>query len=76
MLSDLSVCWPFSEYNETLRYEGIPINSALYVRRFSLNLIRDLIGNQCSDLSWGLDCFIFFGTTEEQRITVVKATAY
>ena len=31
------------------------MNSALYVRRFSLNLIRDLIGNQCSDLSRGLD---------------------
>ena len=29
--------------------------SALYVRRFNLNLIRDLIGNQCSDLSRGLD---------------------
>ena len=27
------------------------MNSALYVRRFSLNLIRDLIGNQCSDLT-------------------------
>ena len=26
-----------------------------YVRRFSLNLLRDLIGNQCSDLSRGLD---------------------
>ena len=31
------------------------MNSALYVRRFCLNLIRDLIGNQCSDLSRGLD---------------------
>ena len=31
------------------------MNSALYVRRFSLNLIRDLIGNQRSDLSMGLD---------------------
>ena len=31
------------------------MNSALYVRSFSLNLIRDLIGNQCSDLSRGLD---------------------
>ena len=31
------------------------MNSALYVRRFTLNLIRDLIGNQCSDLSRGLD---------------------
>ena len=31
------------------------MNSALYVRRFSLNLIRDLIGNQCNDLSRGLD---------------------
>ena len=31
------------------------MNSALYVRRFSLNLIRDLIGNQSSDLSKGLD---------------------
>ena len=34
------------------------MNSALYVRRFSLNLIHDLImliGNQCSDLSRGLD---------------------
>ena len=31
------------------------MNSALYVRRFSLNLIRVLIGNQCSDLSRGLD---------------------
>ena len=40
------------------------MNSVLYVRRFSLNLIRDLIGNQ------------FFGTTEQQRITVVKATAH
>ena len=30
------------------------MNSALYVRRFSLNLIRDLIGSQCSDLSRGL----------------------
>ena len=31
------------------------MNSALYVRRFSLHLIRDLIGNQSSDLSRGLD---------------------
>ena len=31
------------------------MNSALYVRRFSLNLIRDLIGNQCSGLSRGLN---------------------
>ena len=31
------------------------MNSALYVRRFSLNLICDLIANQCSDLSRGLD---------------------
>ena len=31
------------------------MNSALYVRRFSLNLIRDLIDNQCRDLSRGLD---------------------
>ena len=30
------------------------MNSALYVRRFSLNLIRDLIGNQYSDFSRGL----------------------
>ena len=30
------------------------MNSALYVRRFSLNLIRDLIGNQYSDLSRGM----------------------
>ena len=73
------------------------MNSALYVRRFSLNLIRDLIGNQCSDLGRVLDseslldlvttqarkfctrlqaCFILFGTTEQQRITVVKATAH
>ena len=29
------------------------MNSALYVRRLSLNLIRDLIGNQCSDLNIG-----------------------
>ena len=71
------------------------MNSALYVRRFSLNLIRDLIGNQCSDLSRGLDSdslldlvttrarqfctrcklvLYFSGTTEHQRITVVKAT--
>ena len=26
----------------------------MYVRIFSLNIIRDLIGNQCSDLSRGL----------------------
>ena len=76
------------------------MNSALYVRMFSLNLIRDLIDNQCSDLGRALDsylksyltqsllgqgnsvhaamqtCFIFFGTTEQQRITVVKATAH
>ena len=31
------------------------MNSALFVRKFSLNLIRDLMGNQCSDLSRGLD---------------------
>ena len=31
------------------------MNNALYVRRISLNLIRDLIGSQCSDLSRGLD---------------------
>ena len=31
------------------------MNGVLYVRRFSLNLIRDLIGNQCSDLSRGPD---------------------
>ena len=31
------------------------MNSALYVRRFSLNLMRDLIGDQCSDLSRCLD---------------------
>ena len=31
------------------------MNSSLYVRRLSSNLIRDLIGNQCSDLSRGLD---------------------
>ena len=31
------------------------MNSPLYVRRFSLNLIHDLIGNQCSDLSRDLD---------------------
>ena len=31
------------------------MNSALYVRRFSLNLISDLVGSQCSDLSRGLD---------------------
>ena len=31
------------------------MNSALYVKRFSLNLIRDLIGDQCSDLSRGLE---------------------
>ena len=31
------------------------MNKALYVKRFSLNLILDLIGNQCSDLSRGLD---------------------
>ena len=30
------------------------MNSALYAKRFSLNLIRDLIGNQYSDLSRGL----------------------
>ena len=29
------------------------MNSALYVRRFRLNLIRDLIGNQYSDLRRG-----------------------
>ena len=74
------------------------MKSALYVRRFRLNLIRDLIGNQCIDLSRGLDSeslldlvttrarrqycnrcklvFIFFGTIEQQRITVVKATAH
>ena len=73
------------------------MTSALYVRRFSLNLITDLISNQCSDLSRVLDSdslldlvttrarqfctrcklrFIFFGTTEQRRITVVKATAH
>ena len=31
------------------------MNNALYVRRLSLNLIRDLTGNQCSDLGRGLD---------------------
>ena len=31
------------------------MNSALYGRRFSLNLIRDLIGNTCCDLSRGQD---------------------
>ena len=31
------------------------MNSDLYVRRFSLNLIRDLIGNQFSDLSRDLE---------------------
>ena len=53
VLSDLSVCWCFSKCNKSLRYEGVPMNSALYVKRFSLNLIRDLIGrpNQFSDLS-------------------------
>ena len=30
------------------------MNIALYVRRFSLNLIRDLIGDQCSALSKGI----------------------
>ena len=40
------------------------MNSALYVRRFSLNLIRDLKGIQCSDLSRGQDsesllCYIY-----------------
>ena len=35
-------------------------DSTLYVRRFSLKLIRDLIGNQCSDLSRGLDSFLFY----------------
>ena len=30
------------------------MTSALYVRRFSLNLTRDLIGSQSSDLSRGL----------------------
>ena len=50
------------------------MNSALYVRRFSLNLIRDLIGNQGSDLSRGLDSES--RATEQQRITVVKATAH
>ena len=30
------------------------MNSILYVRRFSLGLIRNLIGNQCSYLSRGL----------------------
>ena len=29
--------------------------SVVYVRKSSLNLIRDLISNQCSDLSRGLD---------------------
>ena len=72
----------------------------IYVRRFSLNLIRDLIGNQCCDLSRSLDSesildlvttrarqfcthcnsvhtvLYFFGATEQQRITVVKATAH
>ena len=31
------------------------MNGTLYVRRISLNLLRDLTGNQCSDLSRGLD---------------------
>ena len=31
------------------------MNSASYVRRSSFILIRDLIGNQCSDLNRGLD---------------------
>ena len=31
------------------------MNRALYVRRCSVNLIRDLTTNQCSDLSRGLD---------------------
>ena len=55
VLLNLSVCWCFSQCNKSLRYEEVPMNSALYVRTFSLNLIRDLIGNQCTDLSRGLD---------------------
>ena len=31
------------------------MDSALYVRKFSLKLIRDAIGNQCSDFIRGLD---------------------
>ena len=58
------------------------MTSALYVRRFSLNLISDLIGNHCSDLSRGVDSvhaanlFYIFRDNEQQRITVVKATAH
>ena len=35
------------------RYEDGPMDSAVYVSKFSLILIRDLIGNQCSDSSRG-----------------------
>ena len=31
--SDLSVCWRFSKCNKSLTYEGVLMNSALYVRK-------------------------------------------
>ena len=52
VLSDLSVCWRFSKCNKSLRYESVPMNSALYVRRFSLNLIHNLIYQVTNTVIW------------------------
>ena len=68
------------------------MNSALYVRRFSLNLYAIITNVVISAGAWTLKdcpghysgkailytlqtCFIFFETTEKQRITVFKTTA-